>query len=105
MNSIVRGTTPVIMFTFSTIQTSSLSSAYLVIKSNGRTVIEKDIDEVEEITDDTISWKLTQQESLRLRVSEKIVVYCDWLLLDGTRGRSAKGIFIVEESGKSTVIE
>jgi hypothetical protein len=101
--TLVRGTTPSIQFHFKTVDTSAISIAYLVIRCCGRVVVEKDLSEAT-VSEQTITWKLTQDETLKLRVGDVAVVCCDWKLTDGTRGRSKVAEYMVEPAGKSKVI-
>lgn len=101
--AIIRGTTPTIIFTFSQIRISDITVAYLVIKQSNKPLIEKDISEA--LIDETsISWKLTQEETLGLSANRESVIYCDWKLTDGTRGRSTVRTENTENSGKNEVI-
>lgn len=104
MDTIIRGTTPTIEFTFSTVKPADISVAYMIIKCDGRTILEKDKSEVSGTTSRTLQWKLTQEESLKLRVGSTVSIYCDWKTADGTRGRSKVGTYLIEESGKCGVI-
>lgn len=103
MESIISGTTPTITFSFSEIQPSSIVAAYLVVKAYGRTLIEKDLEDAT-VLESSVSWRLTQEETLRLRSSQKVDVGCDWKLSDGTRGRSTVETYTVEHSRKNEVI-
>lgn len=99
---IIRYTTPTIKFTFSEIDVSRIVTAYLVIKQNGRTVIERDLSSAG-VDEGQISWSLAQVETGKLSKTNA-TIYCDWLLRDGTRGRSNLKTEAVEDSGKSEVI-
>lgn len=99
---LIRLTTPTIQFTFKDIDTAQIEKAYLVIK-NRQAIIEKAMDEAT-VTQGMLEWKLTQQESQRLKVGEKVKIYCDWLLKDGTRGRSKTAEYMVADTGKNEVI-
>lgn len=103
MESIVRGTTPTIKFTFSSVQVSDIEVAYLVIKIAGKVVVEKDITTAE-VGDNYISWTLEQENSLDFYVGYAATVYCDWRTFTGTRGRSSVGRYMIEETGKNEVI-
>lgn len=104
MNTIIRGTTPTVQFSFSAVKTSEIDVAYMIIKCDGRVIIEKDLSEASEITHNHLQWKLTQEESIKLKVGATVSIYCDWKTNDGTRGRSKVGTYVVEESGKCGVI-
>lgn len=103
MGMLISGTTPTITFTFDEIDVSEITVAYLVIKSRGKTVIEKDLTEAA-VEDKAISWTLAQADTLLLKPSATCTVCCDWKTTDGTRGRSAVEEYKVEASGKSCEI-
>lgn len=98
---IVRGTTPTILFTFQKIDGRNLTTAFLTMVANGRTVIEKDINSAI-VAEKSISWKLTQNESLSL--PNTVTVQLNWKLPDGTRGASLKNQLRVEANNKEGVI-
>ena len=102
-NEIVRGTTPSIYYKFTYVDLSYLSKAIMVVKSYGRIVIEKTLEDAR-IEGDTIIWRLEQEETLRLSVNTVATVVCDWLLQDDTRGRSNAADFFVTAPGKNEVI-
>lgn len=99
---IIRYTTPTIKFTFSDIDVNDITTAYLIVKQNGRNVIEHNLESAT-IQSGQISWTLTQAESGKLSKTNA-TIYCDWKLRDGTRGRSNVKTEAVEDSGKSEVI-
>lgn len=69
---IPRGTTAVIEYKFKTIDVSTITSCYLTIKQ-GDVEIEKDLsDATMDTTDNTLSWKLTQAETLGLNASKEV---------------------------------
>ena len=86
MAQIIRGTTPTIQFTFNNVTVSNISTAILTIKQYGETKLEKDLTSAT-IGQKTISWDLTQTESLSLKYGV-CTVMINWLLADGTRGAS-----------------
>ena len=85
-STIIKGTTPTIKFTFSTIDGTEINNAYLTIRQGDTEVVEKGIDTATRVTD-YISWQLTQEESLKLSTG-KAKFMLNWLLNDGTRGAS-----------------
>ena len=103
--AIVRGTTPTIIFSFKEITVSTITEAFLVVKQWDAAKITKDLDAgtVDSVAK-TVSWKLTQSETLGLDQTKQAVITCDWLLTDGTRGRSVAKTECVENSGKDSVI-
>lgn len=99
---IIRYTTPTLKFTFSEIDVADISTAFLVIKQNDRTVLERGMDSAT-AAESSLSWTLTQEETGSLCKSEVSIV-CDWKLNDGTRGRSKVKTEKVVNSGKNEVI-
>ena len=99
---IIRGTTPILIFTFDSITVSDVSVAYLTIKQNNEIILSKDIQEAS-VGEKTISWQLSQQDTLSLMACSA-VVYCDWKLNSGVRGASAPLTIGVSSSGKVEVI-
>ena len=85
MTELIRGTTPVVRFTFSTISVADITTAYLVIRQGGADVIKKDISGATTGTG-YIQWVLTQAETLALKLGVNADICLDWLLNDGTRG-------------------
>ena len=102
--NIISATTPTITFNFSEVDPAEISVAYLIIKIGGTTVIEKDL--LSATVDETsISWTLTQEETLLLKPAGIVCrICCDWKTNNGTRGRSKVGEYKIEESGKQCVI-
>ncbi len=100
--ALIRGTTPTIIFTFTDVLVSDISKAYLVIKQSGASVIEKDISSA--TVGEDVRWTLEQEDTLSLKRKINADIYCDWLLNDGTRGRSKIQTESVEDSGIDEVI-
>lgn len=86
MAQIIRGTTPTIQFTFNYVQVENISAAVLTIKQSCVEKVEKDITAAT-AGDKTLSWTLTQAESLSLATGV-CKIQCNWVLADGTRGAS-----------------
>lgn len=101
--AIIRGTTPTITFTFSEVLVSDINKAILTVWQLNRTVIERDL-LTASVGENSISWKLTQEETLLLNSSTRATIICDWILNDGTRGRSNIQNEAVEKTGKNEVI-
>ena len=100
---IIKGTTPTITFNFSEILTEDIAKAILTISQYGRTAIKRDLSSA--ITEErSISWKLRQDETLKLTTGTESEIICDWLLNDGTRGRSIIRKESVEHTGVNEVI-
>ena len=100
---IVKGTTPTITVRFPTVDVGMIEVAYLVVKDNNNAIIEKGIGEAD-VGEQSIMWKLSQNETLKLNVGRKVTIYFDWRLQDGTRGRSKQAEALVVETGKNEVI-
>ena len=80
------GTTPTIIYKFKIVSPSDFRACILTIKCNGQKLIEKTLSDAE-IGTDSVSWTLTQSETLSLgtRVAKMM---CNWVTADGTRGAS-----------------
>lgn len=109
MNEIIRGTTPTITVTFPTVDVSTITAAFLTIKSGRPPHIDKEAVVTKPLADatvgdNTISWTLTQTDTLALTAEEYVTVLCDWKVTDGTRGRSQAAVFSVSEAGVNEVI-
>ena len=108
---IIRYTTPTIRFEFSDINVTDISVAYLTFRQGNQVVIERDLSTAEvvhtedgqTVTANYISWTLEQTETKNLSKMTAII-YCDWKLSDGTRGRSHKLSTPVEDTGKQEII-
>ena len=100
---IIKWTTPTVTFTFKSISSSDIVVAYLTIKQNDATVIEKDITTAE-ITTGKISWTLSQEESGALQTGVSAIISCSWKLSSGKRGESDQLVERIGEPGKSGVI-
>lgn len=102
MATIIRGTTPTITFTFSDISVLTIEAAYMTLKQCGDIVVEKTLSDATQ-GENSLSWKLTQEDTLKLSSQTGIIV-CDWLLSDGTRGRSGVMQFDIGEPAINGVI-
>lgn len=88
MTQIIIGTTPTITYTFRTVSVSELSKAILTIKCAGRVILEKTLADAT-VGEDSLSWTLTQQETLDIGTrSGKMML--NWKTASGTRGASAE---------------
>lgn len=103
MATIYRGTTPTLIFSFETVDVSNISVAVLTVKQNGEEIIRRELDSAT-VDESTISWTFTQEETLALS-NTKARIVCDWLLADGTRGRSAALIVTTANPGVEEVLE
>lgn len=86
MSDIVRGTTPTIKYTFSTVDLTELESAVLTISQRSVTVQKTLSAAVVDSEAKTLSWTLTQSETLELTAGSATEIKLDWLLQNGTRG-------------------
>lgn len=91
MNSIVRGTTPTIRFTYNNVQVSDFVAAYLTISQKDEVLIEKDISNSYINSEKNyIEWKLSQEETLLLESGDRynVEVQCRFKLSDKIAGAS-----------------
>lgn len=102
MVKIIKGTTPTIEYAFHIVAVNQISVAVLTVKQGGTIVIEKD-KESATVGAETLSWKITQAESLALAVG-KGTIMCNWKLLDGTRGASDEDQVLIVDNHKNEVI-
>lgn len=106
---IIRGTTPTLIYTFQGVDPGSLIYCYLLVKQGLRIVVEKNLADAE-VTADTeeskgsVSFTLSQADTLLLTEGKTATVSLDWKLSNGTRGRSNIASFRVSSSGKNEVV-
>lgn len=86
MTRIIIGTTPTITYKFKFVPVSSIVKAVLTIKERGVNIIEKTLSDAT-VGEDTLSWTLTQEETLAIGVKSASIML-NWLTADGTRGAS-----------------
>ena len=99
--AIINGTTPTIQYNFSDVNVANITEAYLSIKQNGAVTLEKDLESAT-IGQKSLSWTLTQQETLAMQ--GKVSMMLNWLLQDGTRGASEKTTVLIDTNYKDEVI-
>lgn len=88
-SQIMRGTTPSITMTYRTVDVSTIVEAWLTIKQDvPQTVINKDLSAAE-VGASTLTWYLTQEDTLRIKNGRNVQIQCRYLLQDGTAGGSA----------------
>ena len=104
MEQIAKWTTPTITYKPSSVDVSDIENAYLCIKQYAKIIIEKDIDDAD-VDEDSISWTLSQEDTGKLSEGKECVAGVDWVTIDGTRGRSNIGKYLVVGSGKDEVID
>lgn len=100
-NKIIIGTTPTIIYTFKMVSVSDITVAILTIKS-GNNTLTKTLEDAE-IGEDSLSWTLTQEETLAIS-AEVSSMMLNWKTQDGTRGASAKTTVIMSDNYVREVI-
>lgn len=109
MAEIIRGTTPTLIYTFGDIDPADVSYAYLLLKQSNGVKIEKYLQDAS-VTGDTqttkgsISFTLTQADTLSLTHGREAQASLDWKLTSGLRGRSRIASFSVGSSGKNEAV-
>ena len=98
-----RGSTPTIEFTLKEINPVSIVVAYLTINQNGVTILEKDITTMERGVK-SISWELTQEETLLFDEKANCVCQIRARTADGKAYDSPLGVFKILEILKDGVI-
>lgn len=101
MASIIRGTTPTLIYKFKIVDVSEITKAYLTIKQ-GSILIEKSLNDAVPGTD-TLSWTLTQEETLSIGTRQASIML-NWVTSDGTRGASGKSVLYIEDNHIEEVI-
>lgn len=101
-NEIIRGTTPTITYTFKSIDVNDITVAYLTIKQGNEILVEKTLADAT-VDENTLSWELSQEDTLRLNVgsAEPMV---NWKLISGLRGASKKASLGIINNHKDEVI-
>lgn len=101
--TIIRGTTPTIKYTFQVIAGTDLTAAVMTVSQNGTVLITKEL--AEGVADETsVSWVLSQDDTLKLDADFPARLTLNWKIADGTRGASKAAIASVEENDVSEVI-
>lgn len=90
MTRIIIGTTPTITYKFKVVPVDSIVTAVLTIKERGVNIIEKDLADAT-VGEDTLSWTLTQEETLSIGVKSASIML-NWLTADGVRGASKEEV-------------
>lgn len=101
--AIVRGTTPTFIFTFTTVDPTSITSAYFTIKQMGKIKVSKPLEEGL-VGEQTLEWTITQEESLSLTAGKPCEIRCEYLINAETRGSSKMKLCDVLPAGKEEVI-
>lgn len=84
---VIKGTTPTIKYTYSTVDVSKITKATMTIKQDNTTICKRDLESAE-IGDKYLQWTLTQAETLAINEHMNIQVQCKYKLEDGTVGAS-----------------
>lgn len=81
-------------------------SAYLTIRQNGRKLIERDLSSALEVsaTDNSITWRLTQEETLEFNPNDDLEVQIKYKTSSGIVGTSAVSYVKSYEDMKGEVI-
>ena len=102
MTEIIIGTTPTITYKFKIVSPTELEKAILTIKIAGQVILEKTLADAV-VGEDSLSWTLTQQETLDIGTrSGKMML--NWLTNSGTRGASAETAIMGVTNHKREVI-
>lgn len=101
--AIIRGTTPTVRFTFGSVNPAQITDAYLVLKQQGQEVIRVEMEDAI-VGEHTLSWVLTQEQTLALTAGKDTTIVCDWLLSTGVRGRSEEAVYKTGEPGIADVL-
>lgn len=86
MTQIIIGTTPTITYKFKIVSPSDFRTAILTIKKQSETIIEKTLADAT-IGEDSLSWTLTQQETLNIG-TRFCKMMLNWVTYTGKRGAS-----------------
>lgn len=104
MDAIFRGTTPEIIFKFKTVDVGDIDWANLIIKQWDNAIVTQALSAATvDSVNNTLSFTLTQANSLALSADKQAVVYLDWMI-DSIRGTATPKCFNVRDSGKNEVV-
>ncbi len=86
---VVRGTTPTITMSFKTINVANITEAWLTLTQEAPATlnIQKVLADAS-VGTKTLSWTLTQTETLAIDIKFNIKIQCRYLMTDGTAGAS-----------------
>lgn len=96
-NSIIRGTTPTIEFTFSVVSVTDLDEAVFTLEVDGVNIVERELDTATLGTASLI-WTLTQTETLSLAANRVARATCTWLTSGGVRGQSKTVSYVISDT-------
>ena len=86
-DKVTRGTTPTICFTYTDVDTSRMTAAYMTMRQRGQVIVEKELYQAT-VTEGRLLWQLTQEETLLLKPGCDVEIQCLYRLDDGTAGAS-----------------
>ena len=105
MDAITRGTTPTIRWDFKTVNVGLITSAIFTLRKKKDRVLEKSLESADVDTEsNSVSWTLSQEETLALKDFQEYSLHCDWLLPDTTRGAGVSKMVMILPPGKDEVI-
>ena len=106
INILQRGTTPTITMTYRAIDLSMITEAWMSIRQQGgaQCIVDRDLNSAT-VGENTLSWTLTQEETLRLLPLWSAEIQCRYLLSDGTAGASPIYRISVSDLLKEGVIQ
>lgn len=84
---IPRGTTPTLTFAYKTVPVETIVEAWLTMTQRGKLVVDKDIETCRK-GEDTLSWSLTQEETLAIEVDAEVEIQCRYKTASGFAGAS-----------------
>lgn len=99
--NVIKGTTPTIEYTFNTVQVSNIVVAILTFKKGDCVVVTKHLEDAT-AGEKTLSWTLTQEESLSLEGDARAML--NWRLADGTRGATPETLLTFTKNHVNEVI-
>lgn len=88
MANIIIGTTPTITYKFKIVSPADFRTAILTIKNQSQTILEKTLADAV-VGDDSLSWTLTQQETLTIG-TRTAKMMLNWVTHSGKRGASTE---------------
>lgn len=103
MATIVRGTTPEIEIVFKETDPHVLAKAVLTLSKGTDDVLSRDLSTAT-ISGKSVSWELTQEETLALNKDDSLSVVCVWVTNEAVRGQSKTAIVYVAETPINEVL-
>lgn len=98
---VTRGTTPSIIYTFKTVDVSTITKAALTFEQRGKILLEKSLADAS-LKAKALSWTLTQEDSLSIK--GEVEVMLNWVTSDGLRGASKVMDINFKRNHKETVL-